>query len=180
MQRRLARSAVVLAAVTLLATACAAAPAPSPTPTPTGFESEEEAFAAAEETYRAYVEAANNVNLKDPETFEPLYELTTGAALAAAREEFTMMHAEGYQREGTTAIALLEHRSADVEGGTAELDVCVDNSDLDVLDESGASVVSPDRPDIQPMRIEFELRDDRSALISSALARTGEPECPAH
>src|SRR5690606_26029635 len=49
-------TALVLAAVSL--SACA--PTPTPTPTPTAaFASEEEAFAAAEEVYRAYNDAGN-------------------------------------------------------------------------------------------------------------------------
>ncbi|MET0860918.1 MAG: hypothetical protein ABW091_07810, partial [Microbacterium sp.] len=57
-------------------------PQPAPTPTPTGFATEDEAFAAAEETYRAYVDALNQVDLSDPETFEPVYAWTTGEANA--------------------------------------------------------------------------------------------------
>lgn len=53
-------------------------PTPEPTPTPTGFANEEEAFRAAEETYRAYVDALNEVDLADPATFEPLFVWTTG------------------------------------------------------------------------------------------------------
>ncbi len=68
-------TALVLAAVTL--SACAPTPTPSPTPT-AAFASEEEAFAAAEEVYRAYIAASNDVDFQDPSTFEPLADYTTG------------------------------------------------------------------------------------------------------
>ncbi len=51
------------------------------------FASEEEAFAAAEETYRAYVDALNQVDLSDPETFEAVYAWTTGDANADERKD---------------------------------------------------------------------------------------------
>jgi hypothetical protein len=167
--------AVLILGLALAVAGCAAAPEPEPTPT--GFASEEEAFAAAEETYRAYVEAANRTDLSDPRTFEPLYELTTDGALAAAREEFTMMHAEGYTRKGESAVTLVSQRKADLEAAEVELDVCIDNSDVDVLDSGGTSVVSQERLDIQPMLIVVDISDAKP-LISSATARTGEPACP--
>src|SRR5688500_5990965 len=67
------RRSVALAApalVTGLLAGCAGDPEPAETTH--GFASEEEAFAAAEETYRAYVDALNQVDLSDPETFEPV------------------------------------------------------------------------------------------------------------
>jgi ABC-type oligopeptide transport system substrate-binding subunit len=61
-ERRFAAATLALALA--LTTACA--PDPAPTPSPTGFASQEEAFAAAEATYRAYVDALNAVDLADP------------------------------------------------------------------------------------------------------------------
>ncbi|HOQ22628.1 MAG TPA: hypothetical protein PLN62_09415, partial [Microbacterium sp.] len=61
------------AALLALALVTGCAPEPAPTPTPTGFASDDEAFAAAEATYRAYVDALNAVDLSDPATFEPVY-----------------------------------------------------------------------------------------------------------
>ena len=56
---RATTAAVLLAASVVALTGCLGS-APDPTPTPTAvFTSEEEAFAAAEETYRAYIDAVN-------------------------------------------------------------------------------------------------------------------------
>ena len=67
-------TAAALGALLMLTLAGCTTPEPTdPTPTPTSaFASEEEAFAAAEATYRAYVDALNEVDLSDPETFEPV------------------------------------------------------------------------------------------------------------
>ena len=53
------RTAGLLIALAIATTVSACTPEPAPTPTPTGFASEDEAFRAAEETYRAYVDALN-------------------------------------------------------------------------------------------------------------------------
>ena len=79
MKSRLLAAAAVLACVLITTTGCFAQPDPEPTPL---FSSEEEAFAAAEATYRAYVDALNQVDLSDPETFEEVYAWTTGDANA--------------------------------------------------------------------------------------------------
>src|SRR5215207_2167659 len=98
MIRRVAALVVAVAVVSATATGCQ--PEPGPSPSGPLFASEEEAFAAAEETYRAYVDALNQVDLSDPETFEPVYALTTGDANAEARRALTRMHADGWTVEG--------------------------------------------------------------------------------
>jgi len=172
--RSSARLLVPLALICTLA-GCAT-PTPEPTPTPTGFATEDEAFAAAEAIYREYIDRANEVDLSDPSTFEPLYELTTGAALKADKEQFSEMHAEGYTRIGTSRIELIAPRDADLEADHVELDICLDNSEIDVLDRNGQSIVSPDRPDIIPMRVTFTLLGGDARIIS-VTARDGEPLC---
>jgi hypothetical protein len=59
---------VVLAAAVLLV-GCAPQPDATPTPSATAlpFATDKEAFAAAEATYRAYVDAQNGVVISDPE-----------------------------------------------------------------------------------------------------------------
>lgn len=168
--------AVLLLGLALAVAGCAAAPEPEPTPS--GFASEEEAFAAAEETYRAYVEAENAVDLSDPGTFEPVYALTTGDSLASAREQLTSFHAERLTRTGSTKIVILEPRSADVEAGTAVMDVCLDVSEIDVVDPSGQSVVRDTRPDVQSLRVSFVLPEGGDAmLIEQTEGREDGPSC---
>ena len=84
---RVAAVSLALALVLGMATGCQ--PEPEPSPTGPVFANEEEAFAAAEETYRAYVDALNQVDLSDPETFEAVYAWTTGDANASERKTLT-------------------------------------------------------------------------------------------
>lgn len=151
-ERRFA-AAATLALALALTTACAPDPAPTPSPSPTGFASQEEAFAAAEATYRAYVDALNAVDLSDPATFEPVYSLLSGTALADSKKTLTAFHAEGYRRIGETRFDRLTVTGSDLAEGTVTVAVCLDVSAVDLLDSSGESVVTPDRVNVQPLEV---------------------------
>jgi hypothetical protein len=158
-----ARLAPTILAIGLLAAALTACDAtPDPVETPPVFASEEEAFAAAEETYRAYVDALNNVDLSDPATFEDVYVWTTGDANANERENLTRMHADGWAVSGATRVAWFEGR--EVAGEEIVAFACADVSSIDVRNERGESMVAADRAE----RYTLEL-----ILVESASTATG-------
>ncbi|MEV5071819.1 hypothetical protein MRBLMI12_003467 [Microbacterium sp. LMI12-1-1.1] len=149
-------TAAALGAILVLALAgCSTPESPEPTPTP-AFSSEAEVFAAAEATYRAYVDALNQVDLSDPETFEAVYELTTGEANSGARETFSQMHADRWVVDGPTVVDLLEPSQTQPTSGYVEIDVCLDVSQVTLVDSDGESVVASDRRDVQSMRVALE------------------------
>ena len=174
-----AASIVIAAMLAVGALAGCGPTAPTPTPTPTGFASEEEAFAAAEATYRAYVDALNQVDLSDPSTFEEVYRWTTGDANAEARESFSQMYADGWTVSGISEVALAQALGADDSTDTVVVAVCLDVGAVDVLDASGESVVSPSRGSIQTMTVlaAESASSDTGFLISSIEGREGEPAC---
>lgn len=164
------RSALLCTLVTLVAAASLAAcgPAPAPTPTPTAaFASEEEAFAAAEATYRAFTRRLNEIDLADPRTFEPLFELSSGEFESADRKAYSSMHAKGFTIDGTTTILSFEGTKADLPRNVVEAEVCLDVSDVTVVDSAGASQVDPNRPNIYALDVAF-VSDGRSLTIDSA------------
>ncbi|KAF2416643.1 hypothetical protein B2K11_15245 [Microbacterium sp. B35-30] len=144
-----------------------------PTPTPTSaFASEEEAFAAAEATYRAYVDALNEVDLSDPETFEAVYEWTTGELNGSDRKSYSQWHSDGYTKIGDAVVVSIEPQATnlDVEPSEALAHVCLDISAVDIRDGDGASVVAADRPDVQSLEVTFLESDDSvSGLRISSL-----------
>ncbi|QPE05628.1 hypothetical protein IT882_06425 [Microbacterium schleiferi] len=153
---------------------------PAPTPTPTGFASEAEALAAAEATYRAYVDALNQVDLGDPSTFEEVYRWTTGDANAAIRTSLSSMAAEGWTVVGDSTVALVEPAPlGNAENAAVVLAVCVDVSGVDVVDASGVSQVQADRNDKESLSVslEYSTTSPTGALIGSFDGREGEPEC---
>lgn len=146
----------------------ACTPESEPTPTPTAaFASEEEAFAAAEEVYRAYIDASNAVDVSDPETFEPLFELSSGDFEAADRKSLSELHAESYSITGTVAMAHFAGVASTYPFEVVTASVCVDVSESDVLDSSGNSVVPASRPHVNPLRVTFK-QSDGSLLIDHA------------
>ncbi|GAA1671989.1 hypothetical protein [Microbacterium lacus] len=174
---RRSAAVVVALAVTLGATACQ----PEPTPTPTGpaFASEDEAFAAAEETYRAYVDALNQVDLSDPETFEAVYAWTTGEANAGARKSFSEMHAEGWTVSGVSAFDGFTPSAFSPSTPTSIVtaEVCLDVSNVDVTDASGQSVVPESRKDRQPAIVTFAAADSATSLAISTSEATESAAC---
>ena len=143
---------LVVAVFAALMSGCAAEPVPDPTPTPT-FASEAEAFAAAEATYRAYVDALNQVDLADPETFEAVYAWTTGDFNASERESLSTMHANGWTVRGASEIARLE--PIEMRNGHPVIGSCLDVSGVELVDSLGSSQVASDRPRHQQTAIEF-------------------------
>ncbi|WP_127475387.1 hypothetical protein [Microbacterium sulfonylureivorans] len=178
MTSRTAPVTIVAVLVASLA-GCAAAPTEPSGPTP-AFSSEAEAFAAAEETYRAYVDALNQVDLSDPETFEDVYAWTTGEANADERKNFSQMHGDGWVVSGESRATVVEARSL---GGTnertLEIAVCLDVSDVELVDSEGQSVVDADRPAVQSMLVTLASSPTTSTtwVIASITGRDGAPRC---
>ena len=159
-------------------TGCAPQPEASPTPS-SRFTNEAEAYRAAEETYRAYVDASNRIDLKSPATFEPVYKLETGDALASDKKTFTSYYSSGVTKTGDVILKLTAPREIDMKRRLATLDVCQDVSQVEVTDADGNSLVSPDRSRIQSLLVQLE-RSDASPtafLVSGIWHRTDGAEC---
>ena len=173
-------TAAVLSGLLVLGLAGCTTPGPAePTPTP-AFSSDEEAFAAAEETYRAYVDALNQVDLSDPETFEAVFDLTTGQANSDFRKSFSAMHADGMTVSGDTSAPVVEPLGKESgEPSTIQLAVCLDVSGVEVTDSSGASAVDPNRVDVQSLLITMSSapQSEFGWLIAEIDGREGEPTC---
>lgn len=153
---------------------CAPEPSPVPTPTP-AFTSEAEAFAAAEEVYRAYLEAFNDIDLDDPATFEPVFSFATGDFQEADRTTLSELHAEGYSFSGTTELIFFEPLESSPRLDTLTAIVCVDVSKSDVTAADGLSVLPESRPDVNPLLVRF-VSSGSTVLIEHA-DRHQESEC---
>lgn len=168
---------ILLALVTgALLAGCTPEPS-TPTPTPT-FTSDDDAFAAAEATYRAYVDALNQVDLSDPATFEPVYAWTTGELNASDRQGLSSYHADGTSVTGSSRVNLVEpvHQSPIDNPRVA---VCLDVSSVEVVDSDGRSLVSEDRVDVQSLVVEFVVTSssETGLLVQSIGPRSGAPSC---
>ncbi|MFD5215978.1 hypothetical protein [Microbacterium sp. NPDC058345] len=143
---------------------CTPTPEPDPTPTETAlFSSEEEAFAAAEETYRAYTDAVNATDLSDLSTIEPVYALLTDPAEAASRKNYSLYHAESVTRTGMTSFDRFTPFSYEDELVTAR--VCLDVSEVDLLNAEGVSIVPAGRSPRQAIELEMVPGDSQTGLV---------------
>lgn len=170
-QGRWPRTAHAAAALLALAALTACMPDPAPTPSPTGFASDEEAFAAAEDTYRAYIDALNarrddEASVPSPESF------LTGAALTAAIDTDTEFRETGMKLVGVTDIAGI--KTIDATRDSASIGVCLDASNTRVVDASGTDITPPDRQDRLGLIVEVVWAPDRSYISSTTAS---EEEC---
>ncbi|WES65616.1 hypothetical protein P0L94_05985 [Microbacter sp. GSS18] len=169
---RTSTTALMLGLLAGVLTACDTAPeAPEPTPL---FATEEQAFEAAEATYRAYVDALNNVDLSDPATFEELYAWTTGDLNAQDRKSFSEWHARAFAMSGTARVAVVRGLSMTSDGSEVSLVVCYDVSDVAVIDDQGNSLVSVDREDVQPLTVRLDVSDSTPTSLALSSIEPGE------
>lgn len=158
----------LLFALSLLAVAlvgCSPPAAPTPTPTP-AFASEAEAFAAAEKTYREYIDAFNQVNLGQPTTFEAVFEHSAGEYQRTERKSLSAMHAKGYSRGGEIRVVWLKRQSMS-KGGKVVIRTCDDLSRTTFTDSVGQSLVPPERPNTVALDLSFENRRFRLVLVAA-------------
>ena len=86
---------------------------------------------------------------------KPLETVAISAQLKAVQTLVRRQREQGQRQTGTTAISELKVQSVNLDNSapdagkvpTVVIDVCWDVSKVDVLDKSGKSIVSPDRPD---------------------------------
>ena len=150
---------LVVAAIALLAlTSCQPDAAPIiPDPVPTTdmlFESEEEALAAAEEAYGAYLDVSNLILSEGGANPQRLLEVAGEDVYAVELEGIRDLQAKGWHSVGASTIEDVTLQFYDATATTGDPVVvvyaCLNVSDVDVLDSDGNSVVSADRPDRLP------------------------------
>jgi hypothetical protein len=139
----IAAAAGVTVAAFLLTGCLAATPEPTPTPTAV-FASEGEAFAAAEETYRAYVDAENERRADrqsepDPQSF------LIGEALERDIDSRRELDELGIRLNGPSNVSRIVRVSADATSGGVVLEGCYDSTNARVLNEAGEDVTLADR-----------------------------------
>ncbi|MFT4258334.1 hypothetical protein [Microbacterium sp.] len=152
------RTLLALATLTTLAiaTTTGCSPHPEPTPTPTAaIATEEEAFAEAEEVYRAYNEAGNarrdGATEPDPQAF------LIGNALEGDIDARNVFRDHGLEPRGNSQIT--EFTGVEYDNSTADstvvAHVCLDVTDVRVFDSSGRDVTPVTRPDLVAQSVTF-------------------------
>lgn len=157
--RRTASLPLPLLLTALLLAGCTD-PSPMPTPPPTPsqtpvFASDEEALAAAEEAYGKFLSASDSVLSNGGHYDDELKAMATDAVIAKEMASFETFRTNGWHLVGSSAFEMTLQR---YEPDTIVTYSCDDIASTDVLDDSGASVVSADRPTRVPFEVTFEIQ----------------------
>ncbi|WP_084622854.1 hypothetical protein [Nocardioides sp. CF8] len=127
----------------------------SPTTSASPSSPSDAASADATEAVRTYFTVVDQLR-SDPAThLKKLKSVATSAQLNAVETLIGRQRDEGQRQTGTTSINELQVQSVNLDNSdpkagkvpTVVIDVCWDVSKVDVLDKSGKSILSPDRPD---------------------------------
>ena len=138
------------------ATAEPSSTSPSPSATSASPSSpSDEASAGATDAVRSYFTVVDQLRSDPAADLKKLKSVATSAQLNAVTTLIDRSRDEGQRQTGTTAINELQVQSVNLDNSdpkagkvpTVVIDVCWDVSKVDVLDKSGKSIVSPDRPD---------------------------------
>lgn len=174
MRRRRGRRAIAVAAGAVVTVAMSAlvgcSPDPQPSPTPTAaFASEEEAFAAAEEVYRAYNDALNAAHAGDSTARPDQY--LTGLALKSDLDAERFAENRNLSIVGEGKVVRFSGESAEISASDAAIEarVCLDVSDTHVVNGSGLDVTPADRPIRLPLAVSFTGSADLIQISNSTL-----------
>jgi hypothetical protein len=181
------RMAVVVCAGLFLVSGagCAAEPTAAPTSaTPTAapvFASDEEALAAATETYEKYLDAYD-AYWAGRITKSEYLELSTGTLHEEEVQSMSEWEQKGWKAVGNTTFDSIQLQSlsqSESGGWQIRTYLCADATEGDVVNADGVSVARPDRPLRLPLEIEFQSSPDAPAdlKISESSAWSGTNFC---
>ena len=160
---------VVMVAIALSSLlGCAPEPAPVPTPTP-AFASEEEAFAAAEEVYRAYNDAENRSRAPGAGGGPAPEDYLVGTALEEYLDGRDLLRLKNLKLEGDIGIFAFHNWSTDLENPVTEVaaTVCLDLTATRTVEvSSGADLSPPSPPAVMSQKVTL-VHDGERLLISS-------------
>jgi len=173
----------VAAALTLMLAACTS-PAPEPTPTSSPvatpvFASDEEALTAAEKAYADYLAVSDEIAQDGGADPERLRDVATGMALSDGLADAQRYSDAGYRGVGRSTFDGIRLQSRPLGTPTqVRAYLCLDVSNTEIVDESGATVVAtPDAPRT-PLEVSFEIAEEgRDLLVSDSALWDGAGVC---
>lgn len=183
MLRRSLIAALTLAAIVLTGcTDTTRIPPADPTPTDAPlFSSDEEALAAATEVYEEYLAAATEASESGGESVARLSRTSTNAFF-----EREIASLQEFQSDGSTvsgepslrSMTLQQRYVAEEFSEVVVTYVCLDVSEVRILDPNGDDVTSPDRSAFTSLEVEFVAQPDSpTLLINRSEAWRGESQC---
>ena len=181
---RLPAVTLVLAAALAVSGCTPDKPSPVPSVSQSGtplFASDEEALAAAEEAYAAYLAVVDNVLQSSGDGADSLTSVASGEALEQAAADAAEFRAKDLHTAGNTGLRNIELQDFNLSSGGDGVDViayvCEDATGVDLLNASGVSIVGPNRADLTPFEVSFGVASERRLILTSRLLWEGEGPC---
>jgi hypothetical protein len=173
-------TAVMLALAGCVPSDSPATSAPSASPTPV-FASDAEALAAAEAAYAAYLKVSDQIFIDSGKYPERLHSVATKSVYRDEAKAFRSAQEKGWRSTGGSIadnFSLESYQPGDP-GHIVTVYLCSDVSNVDVLDPSGKSVVSPNRPSRTPFEVSFEYRPSAAGrlVVGDSTVWVGEGVC---
>jgi hypothetical protein len=176
---RTRRNAVALAVAALTVLGLAGCVPPSPHVIPTSepssapvFASNAAALAAAKKAYIAYLTVSDQILVDGGKNPQRLLAVATSSELKRQLPGFSEEASKNWRSTGGTVIDEIQLQSLDSNApgghGIVTVYACIDVSNVDVLDQSGKSVVSPDRPKTSTFQAVFDLSNRASSHLIMA------------
>lgn len=155
-------------------------PKPSLTPTPI-FTSDADALAAATKVYKSYVRASDDIGHDGGANPNRIAPYVSEEGLKNEVTEATRLAAEHARESGYTKINNVILQSHTESGGTAVVTIyaCQDVSEVNVIDASGKSLISPDRADLVAYVARLETTAKGKLVVSSNKFWSGGGICKA-
>lgn len=179
-QRRMLRRAFAASVAFCLGVALVSctAPAPKPSPTPTAiFASEEEALAAAEETYAGYLAVSDAVSADGGASPERIQPYVTDEFWDSEAEAIRPLVEAGYRTSGVSSFDRAELLGA-IDSPTLSVRLCLDVSKVRVWDSAGVDVTPVDRLNRTPLNVELAVSGaDDPLLIAKSDVWSSENFC---
>jgi len=147
------------------------------------FASEEEAFTAAVAAYVGYLNILTTIASEDGIGMERLDIHAAPDVSAFAKGGLVTLQQEGLRTVGQQSASktVLQSYYPQAESGVdiISIYVCVDVSNLDLVDHAGRSVVEADRPDQTPFEASFNLigQDPAHLVVATNTVWAGDGVC---
>ena len=147
------------------------------------FASDEEALAAARKTYEEFMAVTKLVVNEGGVSPERIVALASPEIAAVEKDGIAASAGRNLAITGSSVVrnSVLQSYTPQVDGGRGIITsyFCIDVSGVDVMDETGASVVQSSRPDATPFVVVFDLVEKQSPrlIVSAKNVWDGEGVC---
>ncbi|XUK60905.1 Lipoprotein [Plantibacter sp. RU18] len=169
--------------LTLSLFALTACTSPQPTPIPSStpeviFASEEEALAAVTATFETYQALSYTILAEGGSNPERLAAIATPDVTEVEYAGYRMAAEGGYSFTGTPSIASITLvfwlANPDPLSVLARAEICIDITDVQVTDSTGASAVNVERRNLSRWSVDFSEGNDEALIVSAKDLLDGE------